>query len=256
MRGEQASKMNEYERKVARLEREVEKYQTLAAIEELTRKAKRDLDTSPLSPSCDLKSFLAATGPVPESLVPKSKYCQTDSFYLMTTSAQTEPPPATTDTASSPIKELYTPLGQKSTKPLIQTVSPLPQQTVEDDADPDAVVSSSPVPEKTVSPEDDESQIEVAAAPSSSIPPPPPPPPPSFYAAGELFRKVFPPWHFLSHAGFLYYYYLWGIGFLCELLLKRAGECGVKKDEGWGCVWEGFWVSVRGIYVWKGCVIL
>lgn len=92
LRGEQASKMNEYEKKVGRLQREVEKYQTLAAIEELTRKAKRDTDASPLSPSTDLKSFLmtSTVDPIPESLVPKSKYSQTEPFYLTSVSVQTD----------------------------------------------------------------------------------------------------------------------------------------------------------------------
>lgn len=173
--------MNEYEKKVSRLQREVEKYQTLAAIEELTRKAKRDLDTSPLSPSCDLKSFLAASNSqIPESLVPKSRYCQTEPFYLISTFTQTDVSAVTTaDTATSPIKELLlVGLSQKSSaKPLVQTVSPLPQQTASDDAQQivadavAAVVGLEASPDKTV-PSPGE------AVTTSSIPPPPPPPPP------------------------------------------------------------------------------
>ncbi|GFU28300.1 formin-2 [Nephila pilipes] len=173
LRGEQASKMNEYEKKVSRLQREVEKYQTLAAIEELTRKAKRDLDTSPLSPSCDLKSFLSSNSQIPDSLVPKSRYCQTEPFYMISVAAQTEIT-TFTDTASSPIKELLVGLGQKSVKPLVQTVSPLPQQSAVD-ADQSSVEStavSEQVQDKPVS-----SLTEEQQATASSIPPPPPPPP-------------------------------------------------------------------------------
>lgn len=122
--------MNEYEKKVARLEREVDKYQTLAAIEELTRKAKRDLDTSPISPSTDLKSFLSSTSQISESLIPRSRYCQTDQVYLSSSFVQTDCK-LLKDSASSPIKELLPNLNQKSIKPLIQPVSPLPQQTTE-----------------------------------------------------------------------------------------------------------------------------
>lgn len=129
LRGEQISKMNDYEKKVARLEREVDKYQTLAAIEELTRKAKRDLDTSPISPACDLKSFLSSSSQVSESLVPRSRYSQTDQIYSTSTFAQTDCR-VLKDCASSPIKELSS-FNQKSIKPLIQPVSPIPQQATD-----------------------------------------------------------------------------------------------------------------------------
>ncbi|GFQ85170.1 formin-2 [Trichonephila clavata] len=178
LRGEQASKMNEYEKKVSRLQREVEKYQTLAAIEELTRKAKRDLDTSPLSPSCDLKSFLSSNSQIPDSLVPKSRYCQTEPFFMVSVAAQTEIT-TFTDTASSPIKELFSGLGQKSVKPLVQTVSPLPQQNAADTDQSSVstvVVESADVSERAQdkSPSAPTQEQQVA---TSSIPPPPPPPP-------------------------------------------------------------------------------
>ncbi|CAL1290920.1 unnamed protein product [Larinioides sclopetarius] len=189
LRGEQASKMNEYEKKVSRLQREVEKYQTLAAIEELTRKAKRDLDTSPLSPSCDLKSFLtSANSQIPESMVPKSRYCQTEPFYLISTPAQTDVT-AVRDAASSPIKELLIGLSQKSAKPLVQTVSPLPQQTALDEDQSktvDAVVRLEPS-DKTVLPPG-----EVQPVVTSSIPPPPPPPPPSSSFTGAFATTDIP----------------------------------------------------------------
>ncbi|GFV65772.1 uncharacterized protein TNCV_4154081 [Trichonephila clavipes] len=178
LRGEQASKMNEYEKKVSRLQREVEKYQTLAAIEELTRKAKRDLDTSPLSPSCDLKSFLSSNSQIPDSLVPKSRYCQTEPFFMVSVAAQAEIT-TFTDTASSPIKELLSGLGQKSLKPLVQTVSPLPQQNAVDTDESSvstAVVESADASERTQdkSPSALTQEQQVA---TTSIPPPPPPPP-------------------------------------------------------------------------------
>lgn len=122
--------MNDYEKKVARLEREVDKYQTLAAIEELTRKAKRDLDTSPISPSCDLKSFLSSTSQISESLIPRSRYCQTDQVYYSSSYVQTDSR-TVKDSASSPIKELLPTFNQKPIKPLVQPVSPIPQQTGE-----------------------------------------------------------------------------------------------------------------------------
>ncbi|GIY53700.1 formin-1 [Caerostris extrusa] len=195
LRGEQASKMNEYEKKVSRLQREVEKYQTLAAIEELTRKAKRDLDTSPLSPSCDLKSFLTSNSQISESLVPKSRYCQTESFYSTSVSVQTEVS-SVKDTASSPIKELLSGLNQKSLKPLVQTVSPLPQQSAEDENQSKAGESvqqaqdKSQIPQQVAvssitSPPPQSSSLVFTTAqattsdiPISSAPPPPPPPPP------------------------------------------------------------------------------
>nr|XP_042906430.1 formin-2 isoform X2 [Parasteatoda tepidariorum] len=161
LRGEQASKMNEYEKKVTRLEREVEKYQTLAAIEELTRKAKRDLDTSPLSPSLDLKSFLTSAVPIPESLVPRSRYCQTEPFYLSSVTVQTDSS-MMVDAGSSPIKELLSGLNQKSAKPLVQTVSPLPQQTNAEEAS--ELVSV--IPENV--PADKSEELSVSSSPSSS----------------------------------------------------------------------------------------
>ncbi|XP_054711140.1 formin-2-like [Uloborus diversus] len=183
LRGEQASKMNEYEKKVARLEREVDKYQTLAAIEELTRKAKRDLDASPLSPSCDIKSFLSSTTQISETLIPRSRYCQTEPFYLNSASVQTDAPELI-DTASSPVKELLYALSQKSVKPLVQTVSPLPQSSAENSSSTQAVVkpmlsdsSLTPTPE-AVSGSSIPQFSDVPFQNSSPIPPPPPPPPP------------------------------------------------------------------------------
>ncbi|KAG8189077.1 hypothetical protein JTE90_028626 [Oedothorax gibbosus] len=207
LRGEQASKMNDYEKRVGKLQREVEKYQTLAAIEELTRKAKRDIDASPLSPSTDLKSFLMSnTDPIPESLVPKSKYSQTDSFYLISVSAQTDVA-ALRDTASSPVKELLQlGLGQKSGKPLVQTVSPLVQnqETADEPEKFDSISDETSAVDATVpleeSLEKEPLTTETLQSPASTIPPPPPPPPPPSWNMGVEENAVLSTSSSLPHA--------------------------------------------------------
>ncbi|KAL1444503.1 hypothetical protein MTO96_029814 [Rhipicephalus appendiculatus] len=50
LRGEQAARLTDYEGQVVRLEQEIDKYQTLAGIEELTRKA-RDIDAPQATPA-------------------------------------------------------------------------------------------------------------------------------------------------------------------------------------------------------------
>lgn len=55
LRGEQAARLTDYEGQVVRLERQVDRYQTLAGIEELTRRAR------------DVCSASAADGPAPRT---------------------------------------------------------------------------------------------------------------------------------------------------------------------------------------------
>ncbi|KAH7986204.1 hypothetical protein HPB52_025130 [Rhipicephalus sanguineus] len=83
LRGEQAARLTDYEGQVVRLEQEIDKYQTLAGIEELTRKA-RDIDAPQATPA----PATAAAAPVSQ----RSCEVQTLSAVLRSCEAQTVTP--------------------------------------------------------------------------------------------------------------------------------------------------------------------
>ncbi|XP_067119068.1 protein cappuccino-like isoform X1 [Centruroides vittatus] len=193
LRGEQAAKLNEYEDKICYLEREVDKYQTLAGIAELARKAKHDLDSTPTSPMDMVPIVVKSVNSTQtDSLQTACTECQTVSVKTISVEIQTE-----AETAPDTAPDLVSHLKERTQVPEGTTVQngtkespPLPSPPCLPVPTPPnfpigATPSPPPLPPATTNghspplPPPPPMPVGEEMPPTSSpLPPPPPPPPP------------------------------------------------------------------------------